>query len=114
LAYAYLGDLDKSRSETHKTLTDIQDWGEKELRLLTLLAEAVCLNQEGKPTQAAELAALIQHHPVSWNETRQHARQILETASQDLPEKEVQAAIERGKEMDLETVVESSISSNQP
>jgi tetratricopeptide (TPR) repeat protein len=111
LAYAYLDNLEKSRAEVRRTLIDIQDWGEKELRLLTLLAEAVSLVQEGKPEQAIELAALIQNHPVSWNETKQHARQILETASQDLPEKEFQGAIERGKALDLEEIVIEIISS---
>jgi len=105
LAYAYLDNLEKSRIEVRRTLVDIQDWGEKELRLLTLLAEAVCLVQEGKTEQAIELAALIQNHPVSWNETKQHASQILETASQGLPEKEVQTAVERGKALDLDIVV---------
>jgi predicted ATPase/DNA-binding SARP family transcriptional activator len=113
LVYAYLGDLEKARSEIQKTLAEIQDWGEKELRLWALLAEAVCLQQEGKSEQGIALAAFIQHHPVSWNETRQHARQILETALQDLPEKEVQAVIERGKALDFEEVVESFISQNK-
>jgi hypothetical protein len=94
-------------------LTDIQDWGEKELRLLTLLAEAVCLVQEGKSEQAIELAALIQNHPASWNETKQHASQILETASQGLPEKEIQAAIERGTALDVDIVVTDLIGAGE-
>ena len=78
--------------------------GEIELELIALLAEPVCLIKEEKHEAAVELASFIAHHPVSWNETRWQAQEILDRAAKDLSEETVQAAIERGKALELEDV----------
>jgi len=51
-----------------------------------------------------ELAALIREHKSSWNETRYQAEKILLAASEALAGPAAQAAVERGKAMDLKTV----------
>lgn len=105
LANAYLGDLKQSRKEMHIAVGQAYEYREDDLALQILLAEAVCLFQEGKVEEAIELASFLQHHPASWNETKQHARAILETASRDLNQEVVQAAIECGKALDFDTVL---------
>jgi tetratricopeptide (TPR) repeat protein len=107
LAQAYLGNLEESRLEYKETLSEIRDWGEIDLTLLILLAEPVCLIQEGNHEMAVELAAFIAHHPVSWNETKQHAIQILETASCSLSDEITREAAERGKALDLDSIIAS-------
>ncbi len=105
LANAYLGNIEQARLEIHQALTEIHNFPYDDLGLQTLLAEAVCRVHEGKMESAIELVSLLQQHPGSWNETKQHARLILETASRDLHPDVVQAAIERGKALDLDSVL---------
>jgi tetratricopeptide (TPR) repeat protein len=106
LANAHLGNREQARLEMGSALAQAYEYREDVLALQALLAEAVCLVQEGNLEAAIELASFLQHHPASWNETRQHARGIQESASRDLPQEVVQAAIERGKALDLDAVVE--------
>jgi hypothetical protein len=106
LAHAGLDDVASARRETQAALAIMRDWQENDLALLALLAESLCLAHEGQAARAIELAAFIAHHPVSWNETKQQARAILETATRGLPAPEAQAAIERGQALNLESVVQ--------
>jgi tetratricopeptide (TPR) repeat protein len=105
LAHAYLGDRGEARLELARAFTQMRDWRENDLDLIAMLAEPVCLLQDGRPENAIELAAFILHHPLSWNETKQQAREILETASRGLPAEAVRSAIERGQARDLEATV---------
>lgn len=109
LANAYSGNLKESRIEIYDTISLMQDWREDDLILQLLLAEPVCLHQEGKYEGAVELAAFIAYHPISWNETKQQAHTIMDTSSHELPDKVVQSAIEQGKTLNLETVIANLI-----
>jgi hypothetical protein len=51
------------------------------------------------------LVSFLLHHPGSWNETKQHARRIMEAAARDLDQEVVETAIERGKGLDLNSLV---------
>jgi tetratricopeptide (TPR) repeat protein len=106
LAHAHLHDPRQARSDMRQAITDMREWGQDEIELLALLAEVVCLLHEQQPEPSAELAAFIAHHHVSWNETKQHARALLETASRELPAERAQAAIERGQALALESVID--------
>jgi tetratricopeptide (TPR) repeat protein len=105
LAQAYLGNVEQARLEMQKALAIIYELREDDLTLQTILAEAVCLLQEGNLEEAIELASFLEHQPASWNETKQHARKIMEMASRNLPQEVVQAAIERGHLLDFNAVV---------
>ena len=107
LAYAHSGSIKDARSEIYDVLPQMRDWREDDLVLQLLLAEPICLNHEGKFEKAIELTAFIAHHPISWNETKQQARAILDVTSVQLPDVVVQSAIERGKGLDLESVIAS-------
>jgi predicted ATPase/DNA-binding SARP family transcriptional activator len=105
LAQAYLGNIKGARLGLQDALVEIYDLGEDDLALQVLLVDAVCLLQEGNLEAAIELASFLLHHPGSWNETKQHARGILESVSHDLDQETVQAAIERGKGLELDAVM---------
>ena len=112
LAYAYLGNIEQAHLDMKSALTQTYFIREDALALQTLLSEGVCLVKEGNLDEAIELMSFLQHHPASWNEVRQHARSIQEMASGRLPEEAVQAAVERGKALDLDKVVAELI--NRP
>ena len=104
LALANLGEHQEARRELRNLLVEISAWGEDELILSALLAEPVCLNQEGKIESAVELAAFIRHHPVAWREIKQQAQSIIDHAAIRLAEEATQAAIQRGEALRLEAV----------
>jgi predicted ATPase/DNA-binding SARP family transcriptional activator len=110
LALAYLEDHKQARLEIYNVLTEIRDWGEDELMLHALLVELVCLIQEGQNEQAVEFAVLIGSHPVTWNEIRQQAQAILESAARGLPEEATQVAIQNGKALSLDALIATVIS----
>ena len=105
LANAYLGDIEQARREMGRALAQTYAYHEDDLALESFLAEAVCLLKEGSYEDVIELVSYLQRHPASWNETRQHARAILETASSELDQEVVLAAIERGKVLDFDTLI---------
>jgi predicted ATPase/DNA-binding SARP family transcriptional activator len=105
LALARLEDREQARAEMRAALAETRDLVERDLSLQAMLAEPVCLMQAGQHERAAELAAFIAHHPVSWNETKQQARAMLVDASSHLPAETAAAAIERGRSRLLEDVI---------
>lgn len=104
LTLAYLEKEEQAHHELQLALSESFD---TDLIILSLLAEPVCLMHEGKNEQAVEIASFIAQHPASWNETTQHAHRIVEIASRDLEQEVLQAAIERGKGLDLDLVVKA-------
>ena len=107
LAHAHLGNINEARSEIKTSLEKTRGWAEFDLELIALLAEPICLINEGKMEQAIKLAAFIKNHPASWHETRWLAQEILDWAVQGLPEEVIHAAIDRGKALNLESLVEN-------
>lgn len=107
LALARMGKSQQARREVRNLLVEISAWGEDELILTALLAEPVCLVQEGNHESAVELAAFIRHHPVAWKEMKQQAQNILDQAVHGLPEETVQAAVQRGQTLTLKFVADS-------
>jgi tetratricopeptide (TPR) repeat protein len=104
LVYAWMGNLVESRRKMMASLADSLDWGEQDLALQAILAETVCLVMEENNGGAVELAAFIANHKNCWNETRQLAEAILETASEGMSEATVRAAVQRGQELALKEV----------
>jgi len=104
VAYAGLGNCRAARREMRNCLALTANLSHQELEVIALLAEPICLIQAGAYVQAVELAALIREHKSSWNETRYQAEKILLAASEALAGPAAQAAVERGKAMDLKTV----------
>ena len=62
--------------------------------------------QKGDALRSAELARLVQHHRVTNAEIRRRLQDLLPGLKATLEADELQAALERGKELDLDTVVQ--------
>jgi predicted ATPase/tRNA A-37 threonylcarbamoyl transferase component Bud32 len=65
------------------------------------------------PERAATLLGLIIHHPATFQGIRQTAAPILEKLKTVLPPEQVEAALERGKTLDLKDAVQQELS-NRP
>jgi tetratricopeptide (TPR) repeat protein len=59
----------------------------------------------GRPAQAAELLGLVTHHPACYGEAVRMAQPVLAALRETLPATELEAALERGKTLDLAQVV---------
>jgi predicted ATPase/DNA-binding CsgD family transcriptional regulator len=108
-ANAHLGDLKTSRNELQKALTQTYIWKKDGLILDSLLAEPVCLIQEGRYKQAVELLSLILINKFSWNETRHTAQILLDETSNQLPPKVVKSATKRGEKIILDEFIKKYI-----
>jgi len=105
LAYAQLKNLELSRKELQTALIQMKTWGKDVLVMDTLLAAVVCLIQEEKHSQAVELAWFLHRHKLSWNQTKNYAKLLLDRASNQLTLKVIEAIKKRGEKMVLEEVV---------
>ena len=61
----------------------------------------------GEVTKSVEWIGLARHHPASDSVGRRYAEQVLSEIRGDLSEDEVQAALKRGAQLNLETVIEA-------
>jgi hypothetical protein len=62
--------------------------------------------EQGRTEEAAELLSLALHHPASIKHIKEVAEQVLAELKGKLPAKVLAAALERGKAMPLEEVME--------
>jgi tetratricopeptide (TPR) repeat protein len=60
----------------------------------------------GQPERGAELLGLALHHPASYSEVERDAQPVLALLREALPAEELEAALARGAELELEQVVE--------
>ena len=67
---------------------------------------AVLCLRAGQPHRAAELLGLALQRPASTSEVARYARPVLEALHAELGPEELEAALARGAEMDLDEVVE--------
>ena len=70
-----------------------------------LIGMAELLLQTGQPARGVELLALALHHPAGHSEIKARAEAVHNRYEADLPRDVFAAAIERGKTLDLDTVV---------
>jgi tetratricopeptide (TPR) repeat protein len=112
MALAYLGNVDQAHLDLKNVLLEVHEWRQGDLTLESLLTEPICLLHQGKNQKAIEMASFIKHHHLSWNETKQHAAEILEKASEGLTKAAVKAAVESGKQLSLDEVVDRLIKDN--
>jgi hypothetical protein len=59
----------------------------------------------GQYEQAAQMLGLALHHPSSWSEVENDAQPVLAALGKALPAGQLEAALARGAELDLEQVV---------
>jgi hypothetical protein len=74
--------------------------------MLTLVGIAGLLAREGKPEAAAELLALVLHHPFTWQWTKDRAAPLVAELKTALSPDRFAAAQGRGRARDLDTTVQ--------
>jgi hypothetical protein len=75
------------------------------LALLTLVGTARLLAAKGERERAAELLALVLHHPATWQWAKDRAAPLVAELEAKLSPDALAAAQERGRTRDLETTV---------
>ena len=114
LAHAWLGDCTPARRALRLALAGAGELGQNDLLLLSLLAEALCLQRAGQFEAAVRLAAFIAQHPVSWNETKAQARALQAAAALPLSAAQAQAAEQSARALDLEGLVRDLLAPAAP
>ena len=75
-------------------------------QLSNLVRSGRLLVQEGEYERAAQILGLALHHPASYIEVEDDAQPVLEELRKALAAEELQAALERGRALDLDQVVD--------
>jgi predicted ATPase len=100
-----LGDLPGARRYHRQALEVATAIGQKSEFPLNLVGIAALLAAEGEEERALELLALVLHHPMSWQWTKDRAAPLVAELEAELPPDVVAAAWERGQARELETTV---------
>jgi tetratricopeptide (TPR) repeat protein len=96
-----LGQHTSARERFVEALRDSRDPG---LTTMALAGLAALQAATGAFEDAVELSSFVVQHGATWNETRQQAQSVLESAARQLPAERVEAAADRGKLATLQTV----------
>jgi len=107
-----LGKFSDAREILQKSIHNTQDYNAWDLIFLPLLGFASLFAALSKPERAIELAAFIVSQRLSWNETKNQAREILERAYRDLPKKAAQEAQRRGQALTIDQAVALALQEN--
>jgi hypothetical protein len=100
-----LGKTTEAREALQAAIHWAQERGSWDLVLAAMVGCAALRAATGKSEHAVELAAFVNGHRLSWNETKSRAAAELARASQGLSEGVAQAAQARGRAMRLENAV---------
>ncbi|MBI5667652.1 MAG: tetratricopeptide repeat protein [Chloroflexi bacterium] len=84
------------------------------LMLAILAAMADLLDAQSQPERATELAAFIRDNPKAFAVDRTRAAALLDVLREQMPPESFTAACERGRALDLETVVRRSLDEPYP
>jgi hypothetical protein len=104
-AAAATGDVTSARSYFRHTLSKAQATGSPSTLLYALVGFASLKAQAGEPLYAAEWLGLVLGHPSRETDVLTRAETLLSELRGALPADELDAALERGKALDLEMVV---------
>jgi tetratricopeptide (TPR) repeat protein len=104
-AYIGLGDDDAAWGYLREALKESLNVRRVPIRLEILAGVAWLRAKAERYTRAAELLGLVLGHPGLSEECRRHAEPVLAMVRDSLPADELEAALARGKALDLEQVV---------
>jgi tetratricopeptide (TPR) repeat protein len=100
-----LGKFSEAREILLEAIHNAPESNAWDLIFLPLLGSVSLFAALGKSERAIELAAFIVSQRLSWNETKRQAREVIESASRNLPEEVAQAAQERGQAMNMDQAI---------
>jgi len=103
---AVLGDLESARAYLRRALTQAVGMGTLSYQLFVLAGYARLKALAGQPLRAAEWLGLVQSHPSLDVDALVRADTLLAELRRTLPAEELEAAVERGKALDLQAVVD--------
>ncbi|MCP4997124.1 MAG: tetratricopeptide repeat protein [Gammaproteobacteria bacterium] len=96
---------EQARSSLHKALVIAQNLQATPLILEAVMGFAWLYMHENQPSRAEELAGLASHHPIFGGNMHLRLDGLLPQLEEALSASELEAALERGKTLDLDTVV---------
>ncbi len=96
---------EQARPTLHKALIIAQDIQAPPLILEAVVGFAWLYMHEAQPTRARELAGLAQHHSAHTGDVQTWLDELIPQLEESLSPAELQAALTRGKALDLDTVV---------
>ncbi|MCP4284605.1 MAG: tetratricopeptide repeat protein, partial [Gammaproteobacteria bacterium] len=99
------GDYTAARDYFQQSLSIVHSIQEIPLMLMSLPGFAWLYLQGAQPARAGELCGLAQHHPAFNSEVQMRLDELLPELAEALTPADLQAALERGKVLDLDTVV---------
>jgi tetratricopeptide (TPR) repeat protein len=99
-----LGEYREAWEHTREALETAREIGSVSATLFGLVSAAFLLARNEAGQQAAEVSALVYHHPAANQETKNRARQLLVELETQLPAPVIAAAQERGRARKLEDV----------
>jgi len=99
-------DVEPAQGYLRRALTYAMATGSRMNQLFVLAGFARLKALAGEPVRAAEWVGLIQSHPSCETDAEQRSGALLAELRQTLPAAELEAALGRGKSLDLQTVLE--------
>ncbi|RME50061.1 MAG: hypothetical protein D6796_03770 [Caldilineae bacterium] len=103
--YLELGKYDAGRKYLRESLKESWAIGSFPLMLETLVGLAMLRVKTGSPLQGAEYLGLVLAHPAFIEEIRLQTETVLAALRRLLPPEKIEEGLERGKTLDLETIV---------
>jgi tetratricopeptide (TPR) repeat protein len=97
--------LSDARVKFYESLVLSTTVGSPPLQAFNVVGFAGMLHQANASLRSAELLGMVQVHPSTERMIRQRINAVMSQLETALPAEELQAALERGKELDLDTVV---------
>jgi tetratricopeptide (TPR) repeat protein len=103
--HVVLGEHENAWEYLREALSESTAIGVTPLTLDALAGVALLRAETGQGDSAAELVGLIVNHPAVEADSVQVTETILDGLREALPTKQIEAAMERGKKMELDTAV---------
>ncbi len=108
------GELEESWRYYRETLNESAATGIAFITMEALSGFARVKAKSGQYIRAAELLGLVMNHPATYEPTKQEAEPILDILREKLPADKIEAAMERGKALELGAVVAEILAEEWP
>ncbi len=97
IALVNLREFEAAREQLKATLSLGNSWPYPDMKAMPLTGIAIFLAATGKPGEAIKVAACVAKHPTTWNELKEQAKRIMQSAWEEVPVDEALRCKERGE-----------------